>query len=108
MKPLRAQLHESTDLYRSQTGSDDSTNKIAGNTGNSGRGKGAQTGVLTGGVLEDDLTQLTTWCHGKGAEILLSSHIQVLTMVPHGDKKPHSELMFFLPQGFTGIIKLLN
>ena len=86
VKSLDAQLHESADLYRSQTGSDDSTNEIAGNTGNSGRGKGAQTGVLMGGLLEDYLSQLTTWCHGNGAKILPSSHIHILTVVPHGDK----------------------
>ena len=82
MKSLDAHLHESTDLYRSQTGSDAVTQE----TGNSGRGKGAQTGVVMGGVLEDDLTQLTTWCHGNGAEILPSSHTHVMTVVPHGDK----------------------
>ena len=39
-----------------------------------------------GGLLEDDLSQLTTWCHGNGAKILPSSHIHILTVAPHGDK----------------------
>ena len=50
-----------------------------------------------GGLLEDDLSQLTTWCHGNGAKILPSSHIHILTVAPHGDKRPLPYVYTFIP-----------